>query len=258
MNDASIAATPSADAALSTEDDDAEAAHTPSGKQRSMLPVMIVLSLASLGFIGYQALNTIAGVRLLLAGNDYNRGLISDYEMDDIYRDINALSLSPTVTGIIALTTVIAFLWFNVRAVSNLRAFSLRHVPASPLGVVLWQFVPTLNLVKPYSIMMLLWSRSREHAGEPSDPPALAFWWWITWLAGLAFVSLSRILDVTDMENARSGLVETIPMRALGLATLSSACLIASTLAMLAITWGLARTQDNIRQGRVAVDLAFA
>lgn len=230
------------------EEEETEDPYTPSGKQRSMTPVMCVLVLAALGFIGFHSWDVVAGVQLLQAGNDFNRGLIGRPEMDAILDQINVRRLSPNITGGIALAIVVAFLWFNVRAVSNLRAFSLRHVPASPLGVVLWQFAPFLNLAKPYSIMMMLWSRSREHAGEPTESPAAGFWWWASWLAAILFTTLSRVVDTIDADHVGSGPVETIPLRALGLATVATVCFIISTLALLLITSGIARTQNRIRK----------
>jgi hypothetical protein len=228
------------------EEDNVEDQYVAIGKQRSMMPVMQVLTLAALVFIGFQTVNLVAGTQLLLAGYDYNRGLISGQEVDDIYLRTQAMSLPGDFVVTAAVATMLAYLWFNVRAVSNLRAFSLRHVPASPVSVVLWQFAPFLNLVKPYSIMMMLWSRSRERMGEDTEAPALGLWWWCTWLAAILFAALSRGVDIIDAERALIGTMEDIPLRAMGLSLVSTACYVISTLAMLAITWGIARTQRFI------------
>lgn len=222
------------------------------GKVRSMTPVMVLLVPATVGFIAFQGYNVAAGVWLLLAGNDYNRLRISDAEMAQAFQLVEAFRIPPSLTGLIALATVIAFLWFNVRAVSNIRAFSHRHVPASPLGVVLWQFAPVLNLVKPYSLMMMYWSRTHETAAKPADGPALGLWWWFAWVAAILFASLSRLVDQIDAGRVLEGPVSGMPLRALGLATTSSACFVISALAMLAITSGIARTQNSIRKAMVA------
>jgi hypothetical protein len=234
------------------EPDEGEDAYEQTGKVRSMTPVMILLVPATVGFIAFQAYNVAAGVWLLLTGNEYNRLRISDAEMAQAFQVFEAWRLPPSLTGLTALATIIAFLWFNVRAVSNIRAFSRHHVPASPLSVVLWQFVPVLNLVKPYSLMMMYWSRTHETAAKPADGPALGLWWWIAWVAAILFVSLSRLVDQIDVGRVQAGPVSGIPLRALGLATTSSACFVISALAMLAITSGIARAQNGIRKAMVA------
>jgi hypothetical protein len=103
---------------------------------------------------------------------------------------------------------------------------------------------------------MMLWSRSRERAAEDTETPALGLWWWFTWIAAILFATLSRGVDIIDAERALAGAAEDIPLRALGLSLVSTACYVISTSAMLVVTSGIARTQGRIRKSIGTVEVS--
>lgn len=145
----------------------------------------------------------------------------------------------------------IGFIWFNIRAVSNLKVFSKRHVPEGPVSVTLWQFAPGLNLVKPYQLMMLYWSRSREHLGEDAAYPAIGLWWWLCWLSGVFSATLAQLAfpegypleePATFAEIIRTTRVQFLFLVGTALSIFSVFCL-------LAVTRGITRAQDRIHRG---------
>lgn len=115
--------------------------------------------------------------------------------------------LALVVTGIVWLR------WLH-RAYSNLALVGTKKSQYTPGWAVGYWFIPFINLVRPYQIVVELWLRS-EHANVAESikdlpRPSIVSWWWGAYLvsgfSGRAFATLARnatsideLLQVTNL-----------------------------------------------------------
>jgi hypothetical protein len=137
---------------------------------------------------------------------------------------------------------------FVYRAMANLRKFSARHIQDSPLGAIIWHFVPGIGWIKPYSIMRLLWVRSHNPAsrGEEPSPPGALGGWWLLWLG----VNLTAGYSALQQQLMYDPYVDpTGILRNMHIANiLSSLCAIASALLLLPTVTDITDAQDIIEK----------
>lgn len=76
------------------------------------------------------------------------------------------------VPSLVFLVTIFVFAPLLYRASHNARALSPRRFEYGPIGIVLWYFVPILNLINPFSAVREVW-----RASQPRVPPLLWRWW---------------------------------------------------------------------------------
>jgi hypothetical protein len=96
-------------------------------------------------------------------------------------------------------TAIVWLVWLS-RAYSNLGAVGTRKSRFTPGWAVGYWFVPFVNLVRPYQIILDLWLRSERLNVDDSvanlPRPAIISWWWGVYLlsgfAGRMFASLAR------------------------------------------------------------------
>jgi len=172
----------------------------------------------------------------------------------------NAGALKPAeaVVSVVFIATLIfaaaCYFRFVYRAMANLRTFSARHIQDSPLGSVVWHFVPGIGWIKPYSIMRLLWVRSHNpsnRAEEPSPPGALGGWW-LLWL-GVNLTALYSAALQRGMYDPYSD--QAAILRAMYIANiLSSLFAIPSALLLLPIVNDITDAQDIIEKAEVFKD----
>ena len=72
---------------------------------------------------------------------------------------------------------------FTYRAMRNLYTVRSTTPEISPIGTVLWYFVPFANLVMPANAMSQIHHGSIEETGS-MNVSNLVSWWWGSWLAG--------------------------------------------------------------------------
>ena len=85
----------------------------------------------------------------------------------------------------LSIATIVFFLIWQYRAVSNLSALKARNLEFSPGWAVGWWFVPFANLVKPFQAMRELWNESDPDydadlgflSGSVGAPMIMGFWW---------------------------------------------------------------------------------
>ena len=112
------------------------------------------------------------------------------------------------------IVTAIAWLIWLYRAYSNLRAMGTGKSRFTPGWAVGYWFVPFVNLVRPYQIVVDLWRRSEglntSESVEHLPRASVISWWWGVYLlsgaTGRIFLSLSReantvsdLITVTDV-----------------------------------------------------------
>lgn len=87
------------------------------------------------------------------------------------------------ISGVVYLSTVVAFCMWLHRAYKNLSAFGAFKLNHSPGWAVGSFFVPFVNLVVPYRAVKEVWQKSVPQPGlsEPS-PPGWFPVWWLFWL----------------------------------------------------------------------------
>jgi hypothetical protein len=172
---------------------------------------------------------------------------------NDLMHALNVAS--PYVAGVYFGTLAIAgacYLRFIYRAVANVKKFSARYLSDSPLGSVIWHFVPGLSLIKPYRIMRVVWIRSHGGPSDDGDGPPTGAVWWISWLiltfaggyasftqnfspeTNVAAADLANRLDVVNIIGSLGG--------------------IASALLLMPITRGIAQAQDFVETSKVFED----
>ena len=123
-----------------------------------------------------------------------------------------AIGTVQTLAFIIA--AVIWLVWLH-RAYSNLGAIGTRKSRFTSGWAVGYWFVPFINLVRPYQIVVDLWLRSdslnsQDSALDLARPSIISWWWGVYLLFGLggrlvvsyaqSAQSLSQLLQMTDID----------------------------------------------------------
>jgi len=123
---------------------------------------------------------------------------------------LNAILL--LLNFLVYVATIVAFLMWLHRVVSNLRSLGAQRTEYSPGLAVGSFFIPFANLVWPYKAMREVWRWSKP-LGESEEIVGLSFtadtsaplvgWWWGLWLAS-NFISNAywRVSDQVDMAGA--------------------------------------------------------
>lgn len=99
--------------------------------------------------------------------------------------------------------TGIVWLFWLYRAYSTLTVLGTRKSRFTPGWAVGYWFIPFVNLVRPYQIVVDLWLRSASlnatDSVEHLPRPALVGWWWAVYLltgaAGRLYASFSRLAE---------------------------------------------------------------
>lgn len=108
--------------------------------------------------------------------------------VDDGSSDIQRLFLASAVFSLLALAErllmficAITVARFTYRAMKNLYTVRSPVPDMSPIGTVLWYFVPFANFVKPSQGVHEIYSGSFEEAGMPVKSGVVSKWWaaWI-------------------------------------------------------------------------------
>jgi len=97
------------------------------------------------------------------------------------------------------ITGIVWLIWLH-RAYSNLGAMGTRKSRFTPGWAVGYWFIPFVNLVRPYQIVVDLWRRSEglntSESVEHLPRPSVISWWWGVYLlsgvVGRLFASLAR------------------------------------------------------------------
>src|SRR5262245_53634700 len=130
-------------------DEDQEASES----TRPLRPVLRTLRWALGAYIAGQAANAMIGLWYLVGPAPEDIGFTLFEPMET------------AVSWIFIATLVIAaacYFRFIARALDNLKIYSSRHIQDSPLGAIVWHFIPGIGWIKPYSLMRLLWVRSHN------------------------------------------------------------------------------------------------
>ncbi len=111
---------------------------------------------------------------------------------------------------VFVVTAIVWLVWLH-RAYANLGAVGVRKAKFTTGWAVGYWFVPFVNLVRPYQIVVDLWQRSDRLNAEASvehlpGPPVIAWWWGVYLLSGFAgrvFANVSGAAHtVQDLINA--------------------------------------------------------
>ena len=102
------------------------------------------------------------------------------------------------IQAIVFVTTVIAFLMWVYRANRAARSFGVAYMEFMPGWAVGWWFIPFLNLVRPYQVMVEIWKASSPDSLDATswqaerNPPIILTWWLTYLLAGLLAYAIFR------------------------------------------------------------------
>ena len=72
------------------------------------------------------------------------------------------------------------FLRLFFRALKNARALDPRSVTRSPVWTMVWNFIPFVNVWRPFGAMVEVWRASASKDGEARLPWTMIAWW-TTW-----------------------------------------------------------------------------
>ncbi len=129
--------------------------------------------------------------------------------------DIDALTWVDAIDGILSLAQLTVYIlavvffiqWFR-RAYYNLHqsgAWGLEFEESWAAGA--W-FVPFMNLVRPYRIMMEIWTITQRNSSSKENPKSgtIVGWWWIVWIvSGLLANFSARIgLNAETLEQIKT------------------------------------------------------
>lgn len=163
----------------------------------------------------------------------------------------SGLLISVTWLALIVTFMWCAFLWLKLgyRAMRNLRDADASGLTISPVGTVVWWFVPIAWYWKPLQAVRQIWRASNDAARPDTvSVPRQIGWWWAFWLAG-SIITYVTIWDALAAELGWSGsLYVSAPWTSYAITVGSS--LISIRLVFLAL-WFLSRittTQDTRRQ----------
>lgn len=94
------------------------------------------------------------------------------------------------VTRILRLASMVSFLWWQHRAVGNVRQLGRQDVSWSPAASVGYWFLPFFNLVHGHRVATELWKSSDPdgleagpYAWRTNPSTSLVTWWWLVLLA---------------------------------------------------------------------------
>lgn len=100
------------------------------------------------------------------------------------------------------IATVVAFLFWQHRASSNLQALDVESQRFSPGCGVAWWFIPIMHLFRPYQVMKEIWAESYPCKAYDPVSPLLGPWWAIFlvsgWVGNISFRAFSRGDTVGD------------------------------------------------------------
>jgi hypothetical protein len=227
----------------------------PSEPTKPLRPVLRVLRWAIGAFIVGQAANAAVGVASVIMLTPQQDGSMPAWNSDAFAPVETAVSVLFIATLVVAAACYFRFIY---RAMDNLKKYSSRHIQGTPLGSVVWHFVPGVGWIKPYSIMRLLWVRSHNPVNrnaEPSPPGSLGGWW-LLWLgvnlaagySALLQQSLNPYPDAASMigttEYADAGILRMMYIANI----VSSLCAVASSLLLLPIVKEITDAQDIIEK----------
>jgi hypothetical protein len=234
------------DPAYALEADDDE----PAEQTKPMRPVSRWLVRALILFMAGQTANAALAAGYFLA----DRAIAQGYDPDAGFLQLLSAASPIVWIGFVATLAVagVCYLRFIYRAVANARKFSSRYMPDSPIGSVIWHFVPGLSLVKPYQIMRRVWIRSHNRASDDGEGPPAGGAWWMTWLvlnlAGACTAFLQNTGAETE-EQAAAILNQISVVNVIG-----SLAGIASAIFLIPIVKGVAEAQDFPEQAKVFDD----
>ncbi|HEV7691957.1 MAG TPA: DUF4328 domain-containing protein [Hyphomonadaceae bacterium] len=198
-----------------------------------------------------------------IIGQAANAAIAAAYVMNLVPTDIapapiSALGPLDSIVAVVFSATLVfaaaCYFRFIYRAMANLKKYSERHIQDSPLGSVVWHFVPGIGWIKPYSIMRLLWVRSHNPAsrGEEPSPPGALGGWWLLWLG----VNITALYSAALQQGAYDPDTDpAVVLRAMSIASiLSSLCAIASSLLLLPVVKDITDAQDIIEKAEAFRD----
>lgn len=125
--------------------------------------------------------------------------------------DGDSLNVGLGLTGLVGIlripvyiATVVFFLIWEYRAVSNLSALKAQHLEFTPGWAVGWWFIPFANLVKPFQAMRELYNESDPDfdpnlgflSSSLSSPVSMGFWW-ACWIISNILNNITSKVDET-------------------------------------------------------------
>lgn len=218
---------------------------------KPLRPVLRLLRWAIGAFIIGQAANAAVATATLIMLSPGESGPAPTWNTDAFAPVETAVSVLFIATLLFAAACYFRFIY---RAMANLKMYSERHIQGSPLGSIVWHFVPGIGWIKPYSIMRLLWVRSHNPAsrGEEPSPPGALGGWWLLWLG----VNLTSLYSAALQQGAYDPDTDpAVVFRAMSIAgILSSICAIASSLLLLPVVKDITDAQDMIEKAEAFRD----
>lgn len=134
---------------------------------------------------------------------------------------------------------------FVYRAVKNLHAMQAKGLETTPVGAVVWNFIPIAYFFVPFMVMSNIWRHTHRLAGaEKPTSSAFVFWWAFWVLSLLASIASAGIARATGQQTAFDLGTYQVTV---GTAAAGSAASVLSAVALLGIVRGVSRAHDRAR-----------
>jgi len=134
---------------------------------------------------------------------------------------------------------------FVYRAVKNLHAMQAKGLETTPVGAVVWNFIPIASFFVPYMVMSNIWRHTHRLAGaEKMASSAFVFWWAFWVLSFLASFASAGIARATGQQTAFDLGTYQVTMGTLAAAAAAS---VLSAVSLLGIVRGVSRAHDRAR-----------
>ncbi|HLL13677.1 MAG TPA: DUF4328 domain-containing protein [Pyrinomonadaceae bacterium] len=167
-----------------------------SGRLRAHLAILLLAAAAAISMLSMLWNITLVA---MIGGK-----LGAAYDIADSATDMLYLGLVFLHSAIFIATAIVFLIWLH-RAYRNLPALGAVGLNTTPGWAVGYFFIPFVNFIKPFQVVMEIWHESTPGSGihesfggySPSSrTPPLVAWWWTLWIiANIAILASEQVLN---------------------------------------------------------------
>ena len=151
------------------------------------------------------------------------------------------------VAIVVTLISLVTYLMFVYRAMSNLHLSNARNLTITPGWSVGWSFIPFANLGMVFNVMRQIWIVSHDPETGRHSPPFTIVLWWGCWIAGSIVGRISDAGLSAGLESAAPTEYLNLYSLPASLGILSGALGLTSCICLLVIIKQITSAQELLR-----------